>query len=91
MDKGDGLDSVLASIQSFDQLPCTRSQFNTPVLLANLCEMSIVRNTFATTTRNFERYPEHSGCQKTPRTNLQTIKAQRTGQERNFMESSDRK
>ena len=42
-------------------------------------------------TGNFERNPEHSGCQNTPHTDLQTIKDQRTGPERNSMESSDRK
>ena len=50
-----------------------------------------VQDTFATTTGNFERDPEPTGCQNTPRTSLQTIKAQRTALERNFMESRDRK
>ena len=50
-----------------------------------------MQNTFATTTGNFECDPEHAGFQNTPRTNLQTNKAQETCPERTFMESSDRK
>ena len=37
-------------------------------------------NTFATTAENFERDPEHADCENTPHTELQTIKAQITGQ-----------